>query len=27
VHYMGQYLACYIMGVPITKFELLWYRC
>ena len=26
VHYLGQYLACRIMEVPITKFDLLWYR-
>ena len=27
VHYLGQYLACRVMAVPITKFDLLWYRC
>ena len=27
VHYLGQYMVCRIMEVPIEKFELLWYRC
>ena len=27
VHYLGQYFACKIMQVPITEFELKWYRC
>jgi len=27
VHYLGQYLACQLMQVPITKFDLRWYRC
>lgn len=27
IHYLGQYLACRIMEVPITKFDMLWYRC
>ena len=26
VHYLGQYCVCRAMEVPITKFELLWYR-
>ena len=25
-HYLGQYGACYAMQVPITKFDLYWYR-
>ena len=27
VHYLGQYIACKAMDVPITRFELFWYRC
>lgn len=26
-HYIGQYIACLMMEVPIETFDLLWYRC
>lgn len=27
VHYLGQYVACKAMDVPVTQFHLYWYRC